>query len=679
MAIDEADQSDAGQFEGVEDTDPPDGSSEGGPTSDSDVRVGRYTWREFMEEHGYEGQVSDLYANVRQRQQARQEEELGLESSDEAPPPVPEGEDWGTVEFDPTEFLGFHPDDLADRIRDPLAPNAKLLHNEFLEYVDPDTTPVVKDVWTWEHFKWEYYYDENGDRPRAADGSIDRFDAEEFLGFDPAHTENELSRAEDVATELKDLVDERTVNVNEEIDEDAFFSTADGHTTVTNRYDLEKAVPFKKKRYFREKERYWVNKPYAFVIVFHSEKENEVKYYVVEPYLTEIEDGVREFLTGKLRNAIKYSDENLTIDDDEESRRSVIEQETRKLLKRYDLFDAPSSAGGSKGLVQQFREMLGESEPMAEFEGGLDGDIETDRLEGPVRAVRFGVDADLSEVVVARVRGRDAQRGDVAGRVVREQDGARVRAGVVVGVSGETKVAESGRRDVSPVRDGRGFEVGHRVGSDACPPPKRCPRLVRVDASGTGRGVRAVSASRARRSASDTNAARTEPRAVGRGSLFVLFERRDVGREVRGRGDADDVVVVGHDRDVVDPMFEQSLGDVGHDVLGARRHDVRRHELGDRRLVLWLALRDDADEVGRRQDPRESSLLVDDDNGANLLFEHHLRGLLHGGLRRDGCRSGRHQACDEDVFHVFVIGRPRVKCYRTGSDRAVSRPQTFFK
>jgi len=373
MAIDEADQSDAGQFEGVEDTDPPDGSSEGGPTSDSDVRVGRYTWREFMEEHGYEGQVSDLYANVRQRQQARQEEELGLESSDEAPPPVPEGEDWGTVEFDPTEFLGFHPDDLADRIRDPLAPNAKLLHNEFLEYVDPDTTPVVKDVWTWEHFKWEYYYDENGDRPRAADGSIDRFDAEEFLGFDPAHTENELSRAEDVATELKDLVDERTVNVNEEIDEDAFFSTADGHTTVTNRYDLEKAVPFKKKRYFREKERYWVNKPYAFVIVFHSEKENEVKYYVVEPYLTEIEDGVREFLTGKLRNAIKYSDENLTIDDDEESRRSVIEQETRKLLKRYDLFDAPSSAGGSKGLVQQFREMLGESEPMAEFEGGLDG------------------------------------------------------------------------------------------------------------------------------------------------------------------------------------------------------------------------------------------------------------------------------------------------------------------
>jgi len=375
MAIDEGDQSDAGQFEGVEDTDPPDeASGPGTPTSDSGIRVGEYTWREFMEEHGYESQVSDLYANVRQRQQAQQEEELGLESSDEAPAPVPEGDDWTAVDFDPVEYLGFHPDELADRIRDPIAPNAKLLYKEFREYVDPDTTPVVKDVWTWEHFKWDYYYDEDGDRPRLSDGSIDRFDAEEYLGFDPEHTKNELSRGEDIATELKEIVDERTVNVTEEIDEDGFFSTADGHTTVTNRYDLEKTVPFEKKLYFREKERYWVNKPYSFIIVFHSEKENEVKYYVVEPYLNEIEDGLRDFLTGKLRNAIKYSDENLTVDDTEESRRNIIERETRKLLRRYDLFASSGGGATSKGLVQQVREFIGGKESaLEESDGGLDG------------------------------------------------------------------------------------------------------------------------------------------------------------------------------------------------------------------------------------------------------------------------------------------------------------------
>jgi len=35
--------------------------------------------------------------------------------------------------------------------------------------------------------------------------------------------------------------------VNPEIDEDAFFSTEEGHTTLANRYDLEKAVPMPKK------------------------------------------------------------------------------------------------------------------------------------------------------------------------------------------------------------------------------------------------------------------------------------------------------------------------------------------------------------------------------------------------------------------------------------------------
>ena len=86
-----------------------------------------------------------------------------------------------------------------------------------------------------------------------------------------------IPEASDRADRLEALVAERTVDVNEELDEDGFFSTVEGHTTVTNRYDLEKAVPYAKKHHFREVERYWVNKPYAFVTIFHSEKENETK------------------------------------------------------------------------------------------------------------------------------------------------------------------------------------------------------------------------------------------------------------------------------------------------------------------------------------------------------------------------------------------------------------------
>jgi flagellar protein FlaI len=374
MAIDEADQSESDGFDGVDESASPSGDTEPEePISGSDVRVGDYTWREFLEEYGYGDQVSGLYENVRRRQEAVEEEQLGLDSGEEGPPPVPHGDDWQGVAFEPTEYLGFHPDDLTDRIGETAQPAANVLQDLFMDYVDPDTTPVVKDVWTWEHFKWEYYYDDDGSRPRTTDGEIDRFDGEEYLGFEPDHVENELSRAEDIASELLDVVEDRTVNVQDELDEDDFFTTVDGHTTVTNRYDLEKAVPVRKKLHFREIERYWVNKPYSFVIIFHSEKENEKKYYAVEPYLNEIEGDLQEFLSGKLRNAIKYSQEEIQVEGDEGDRRQVIERETRRLLKRYDLFKKSAAKTADMGFIERLKAMFSQGEAPEESDGGLDG------------------------------------------------------------------------------------------------------------------------------------------------------------------------------------------------------------------------------------------------------------------------------------------------------------------
>ncbi len=335
MAIDEADRSGDGDFSEAERSASPSRDHSSGLTSGSDCQVGAYSWADFMEEYGYGEEVDSLYPE----DTTPTSDQLGLEV-DEGGPTVPSGTDWEQVSFDPASYLGFHPDSLEDVITEVCAPNAKYLHNKFLKFLDPATTPVVKDVYLWMHFRKEY-------------GDVD---ATELLGFDPATIEQQLNNAGSMAMELDELIDKRTVNVKEDFDEDEFFSTADGHTTVTNRYDLEKAVTFKKKEYFREEERYWVNKPYAFAIIFHSEKENEKKYYIIEPYLTEIEAEVQEFLSGKLRTAIKYSDDNIKLQLEEDGRREVIEQETRRLLKRYDLFKKKS--GDKPGFLDSIRELL---------------------------------------------------------------------------------------------------------------------------------------------------------------------------------------------------------------------------------------------------------------------------------------------------------------------------------
>jgi len=387
MAINDADQTEAEGLDGGA-SGASDGATSDGPISDSTVRVGEYTWREFMEDHGHGDEVSTLYRNVEERTSS-DSSRMGLGTSEGTVQTVPEGGDWDAVEFDPEAYLGVHPDDFAAFITEEAAAGAKWLQGEFREFVDPETTPVVKDTWTWEHFKWQYYYDDDGDRPRDGDGEVRPFDETDHLEFESDEVEGVLSQADDFAQELADVVEERTVNVQEELDEDEFFSDPGGHTTVVNRYDLEKMVPMSKKTHFREEERYWVNKPYAFVIIFLSEKENERKYYVVQPYMNELEDDLEEFMTGKLRTAIKYSDENVAVEGDEDARREVIDRETKRLLKRYDLFsgepassDTAGAASGTRSITESIQRFFGTAETEAEASSGADAATDEDGDEG---------------------------------------------------------------------------------------------------------------------------------------------------------------------------------------------------------------------------------------------------------------------------------------------------------
>ena len=216
--------------------------------------------------------------------------------------------------------------------------------------------PAVKGEYTWTHFKWEFYYDDVGEPPEDPAGDVEPFESRDYLGFDEEDTETVLANGARRADQLSSLVEERTVDVQPDLDEDAFFSTTEGATTVTNRYDLERAVPMRKKPHLREVERYWVNKPYAVVVIFHSRKENEKKYYLVEPYETPVEADLREFLTEKLRTAIKYAEEDVTIGGDQDERRAVIERETDRLLERYDLYD-PGQGDGFRAAVAAMFEL----------------------------------------------------------------------------------------------------------------------------------------------------------------------------------------------------------------------------------------------------------------------------------------------------------------------------------
>jgi len=272
--------------------------------------------------------------------------------------------------FDRSEYLGFDPTEIEDRIRD-AASSAKTLDREWDELIEAERSFVVKDRYTWEHFKQEYYYESDGSIPRDGDGRKVPFEPEEYLGFDPDETEERLADAGSVADSLAALVDERTVDVNPNLDEDAFFSTVEGNTTVVNRYDLEKAVPDEKKKHFVEEERYWVNKPYACVVIFHSRKENERKYYAIQPYQNDIESQIAEFLSGKLRSAIKYSDDDVVVEGTEADRANVIQRETEQLLDRYDLYTPPEQR--DMGMVDQVKDMLGMEVTLDSVQGQLEG------------------------------------------------------------------------------------------------------------------------------------------------------------------------------------------------------------------------------------------------------------------------------------------------------------------
>lgn len=136
--------------------------------------------------------------------------------------------------------------------------------------------------------------------------------------------------------------------VPDEVDESAFFTLPDGTPTLAGHADLEAAVPNEEKSQLEELERYWVNEPFAFVVIYQNVAQQEYRYHLVEPSLSETERGLVDFFGDKLKFSLDY--DSVSVDATPEDRAEIVREETIRLMDRYNLLDNDGPTGGRTGV-----------------------------------------------------------------------------------------------------------------------------------------------------------------------------------------------------------------------------------------------------------------------------------------------------------------------------------------
>lgn len=81
-------------------------------------------------------------------------------------------------------------------------------------------------------------------------------------------------------------------------------------------------------------EAYWLEEGYSFALIARSKKDNEYRYFVVQPYLSQREKILIQFLRDKLRQEINY--DTLPVDLDDKQIIETIQKNVFKLLRRWD-------------------------------------------------------------------------------------------------------------------------------------------------------------------------------------------------------------------------------------------------------------------------------------------------------------------------------------------------------
>lgn len=105
-------------------------------------------------------------------------------------------------------------------------------------------------------------------------------------------------------------------------------------------YDSEIHGPiaeFKGLESYQEIERYWVNEPYAFIVILYNEEKNNHLYYIVEPELTEFEHTFLLEIKDRLRDVLLVEE----IDEDDQNKEKVLESKIRSIIQDYTIEITP--------------------------------------------------------------------------------------------------------------------------------------------------------------------------------------------------------------------------------------------------------------------------------------------------------------------------------------------------
>ncbi|MBP1909989.1 type II/IV secretion system ATPase subunit [Methanolobus bombayensis] len=105
-------------------------------------------------------------------------------------------------------------------------------------------------------------------------------------------------------------------------------------------YDPEVHGPiseFKGVEGYEEVERYWVNEPYAFIVILYNEERNTHLYYIVEPELTDFEYTFLLEIKDRLRDVLLVEE----IDEEADDKEAVLESKIRSIIKDYTIEITP--------------------------------------------------------------------------------------------------------------------------------------------------------------------------------------------------------------------------------------------------------------------------------------------------------------------------------------------------
>ncbi len=84
---------------------------------------------------------------------------------------------------------------------------------------------------------------------------------------------------------------------------------------------------------YEEIERYWVNEPYAFIVILYNEETNHHLYYVVEPELTDFEKVFLEEIKERLRDVLLVED----VDEGSCDKEAVLDSKIWSIIQDYTL------------------------------------------------------------------------------------------------------------------------------------------------------------------------------------------------------------------------------------------------------------------------------------------------------------------------------------------------------